>query len=62
MSAMFRAFSKEIKQGEAHHFLSKIDHTKSRQTAYNQHLEGRKDLFSWGIDNGIVDASISKLA
>jgi hypothetical protein len=62
MSALFRAFSKEVRLGEAHHFLCKVDRSKSRQDAFREYQEGQRDLSLWGMSLGIDDASISKLA
>ena len=62
MTALYRAYAREISLGEAHHFLCKIDRSKSLQDAFKEHQEGRKDLTAWGMSHGIDDASISKLA
>ncbi|WP_156995799.1 hypothetical protein [Paenibacillus stellifer] len=54
-------FSREIRLEEAHHFIAHIDKSKSRQDAYKEYQEGRKDLAAWGINNGI-DGSVSRIA
>lgn len=60
-NSFFRVFSKEIRLAEAHHFIAHINKSKSRQTAYMEYQEGRRDLTAWGINNGI-DGSISRIA
>jgi hypothetical protein len=60
-NSLFRVFSREVRLAEAHHFIAHIDKSKSRQDAYKEYQEGRKDLTAWGINNGI-DGSISRMA
>lgn len=62
MTALFRAFKKEFSIGYAHHYLCKIDRSKSVQTAFKEYQEGREQLRAWATSNGITDSSLSKIA
>ncbi|MCY9592826.1 hypothetical protein [Paenibacillus chitinolyticus] len=61
-NSFFRVFSKEVSLGEAHHFITIVDKSKSLQEAFKEYQEGRKELTAWGISNGVVDSSISRVA
>jgi len=45
----FRAFSNEVRHGEAHHFLCKVDRSKIRQEAFREYQEGQRELSSLGM-------------
>lgn len=62
MSAIYRVFSKEIKEGWAHHFLCKIDAEKTLRDAYNEYIQSIKDLKTWGTTRGYTSHSVRKLA
>jgi transposase-like protein len=62
MSAVYRVFSKEIKEGWAHHFLCKIDAEKTLRDAYNEYMQSIKDLKTWGTTRGYTSHSVRKLA
>jgi hypothetical protein len=62
MTSLFRVFSKEIRLGDAHHFLCKIERSKSITDAFNEAQQARMDLRAWGISKGYVGESLSKLA
>jgi hypothetical protein len=62
MTSLFRVFSKEIRLGDAHHFLCKIDRSKGITDAFNEAQQARMDLRAWGISKGYVGESLSKLA
>ncbi|WP_339315246.1 hypothetical protein [Paenibacillus sp. FSL R10-2734] len=61
-NSFFRIFLREVRLAEAHHFIAHIDKSKSRQDAYKEYQEGRKELTAWGISNDIVGTSISRIA
>ena len=48
IAALFRVFSREIKRGAAHHFLSKIHRNRSRKDAYREYVDAWEELKSWG--------------
>ncbi|MFA1821330.1 hypothetical protein ACDX78_14335 [Virgibacillus oceani] len=58
MSEIYRVFSKEVREGNAHHFLCKVDRNKSLQDAYQEFIYGRKDLKYWGELTGEDTKSI----
>lgn len=62
MNGIYRVFSNEIKDGDAHHFLCKVDRDKKLQVAYQEYLYARKDLKHWGDLAGEDTKSIHKLA
>jgi transposase-like protein len=62
MTSIYRVFSKEIRLYDAHHFLSKIDRHKTKQEAYKEYHEARKDLKLWGVASGVDKESVSTLA
>lgn len=59
---LYRVFNKEIKMGEAHHFLCKVDRSKSIQDAYQEYLNAINDIKSWGEWNGYTNLPLKKLA
>lgn len=50
---IYRVFSKDFRLYNAHHFVCKIDKTKSRKQAYEEHKEAKKFLKEWGNVRGI---------
>ncbi|MCI3921206.1 insertion element protein [Paenibacillus sp. TRM 82003] len=60
-TALYRAFSREIRLGEAHHFLILLDREKSLKQAFNECTESRKELAAWAGSRGI-QGSISTIA
>ncbi|MCI3923558.1 insertion element protein [Paenibacillus sp. TRM 82003] len=63
IAALHRAFAKEIRRGLGHHFLCKIDRTKTRQEAYREYQGSHEELREWAAQRGIVgDKSITRLA
>ncbi|MHA6529133.1 insertion element protein [Paenibacillus sp. BAC0078] len=61
-NSFFRVFSKEIRLGEAHHFITMVDKSKDLPTAFRECQEGKKELSAWALSNGVVDRSISYIA
>jgi transposase-like protein len=62
MTAIYRVFAREIRLGEGHHFLCKVDRSKSLKDAFMEYKEAIEDLKSWGMSRGYVSESFSKLA
>ena len=62
MTALFRVFARQVRLGDAHHFLCKIDHSKSLPSAYAEYSQSRKDLKMWGIENNYEKTPVSVLA
>lgn len=62
MTALFRVFSNEIKLSDAHHFLCKIERSKSKFDAFQEYKMGRNDLKSWGTMNGYERKGYYELA
>ncbi|WP_456279296.1 insertion element protein [Bacillus sp. AK128] len=48
INSVYRMFSDDFRLYNAHHFINKIDKTKSRKQAYEEYIEARKFLKSWG--------------
>lgn len=53
MNALYRVFSKDFRLYNAHQFVCKIDKTKTRKQAYEEHKEAKKFLKEWGDIRGI---------
>lgn len=62
MTALYRVFKDEIRDGRAHHFLCKVDRSKTKQEAYMEYKDGRENLVRWGRSIGETKASLSALA
>lgn len=62
MTAINRVFAREIRLFAAHHFLCKIDRSKSRRDAFRESLKARSNLVAWGQSNGYHKMSLSKMA
>lgn len=62
MSAIYRVFSKEIREGVTHHFLCKIDRGKSLRDSYTEYEQSIRDLKAWGTSKGYTFRSITALA
>lgn len=60
--AIYRVFGKEIRLGDAHHFLCMVDKTKSRKEAYSEFKEAKTDLLMWGFNSGYDTNSLYSLA
>ncbi|OMD90639.1 insertion element protein [Paenibacillus odorifer] len=61
-TALYRAFQREVRIGEAHHFLCKMDRTKTRAQAFREFQEGKADLQAWALSSGVSADTISQLA
>lgn len=62
MNSIYRVFSKEFRLYDTHHFINKIDKTKSRKQAYKEPKEAGKWLRDWGASKGIHTSSLYGLA
>ena len=61
-SAIKKAFSDEIQQGNLHYFVNNFDKTLSRVDAYNEFIESKKYLREWAKANELEDLSMYDLA
>ncbi|BAU29324.1 hypothetical protein DFP93_11642 [Aneurinibacillus soli] len=61
MTALFRVFAREVRRADAHHFLCKIDRTKSLKDAFTEYQDTIRDLEVWGARKG-YSGSVRKLA
>ncbi len=62
ITSLLRVYSKEIRLGEAHHFLCHINKTNTKKDAHKEHQNGKDDLRSWGFNQGHDDLSLYKIA
>lgn len=62
LTSLRRVFSHEIRLGDAHHFLCKIDRNKSLHDTYQEHQEAKSDLIGWGQSHGLYRTSLRYLA
>lgn len=61
-TAIYRVFSDDIRLYNAHHFVSKIDKTKSTKQKYEEHVEAKRFLTDWGSSHGYSTKSLYVLA
>lgn len=62
MAALFRVFAREIRLGDAHHFLCQLDEQKTIKRALVEHSQAQRDLKAWGLDNDLQGYSVIDLA
>jgi hypothetical protein len=63
MSALMRAFSKEVRLSDLHHFIYKIiDKSKSLPENMRDHREARSELRKWAQEIGIENKGIYQIA
>lgn len=62
INSLYRVFSKDFRLYNAHHFVCKIDKTKSKKQAYEEHKEAKKFLKDWGSTKTFRSGSLYGLA
>lgn len=58
--SLYRVFAPEIRRAEAHHFLCQLEPGKSREQAYREHVEARKDLDNYARSLGVSRSVAAK--
>ena len=61
-TAIYRVFSDDIRLYNAHHFVSKMDKTKSTKQKYEDYIEAKRYLTDWGNSHGYSTRSLYTLA
>ncbi|MEK5444433.1 insertion element protein [Fredinandcohnia sp. FSL W7-1320] len=62
ISALMRVFLKEIDLGDAHHFIYKIDKSKSLRESMEDYKDSRAVIRNWALNSNIDDKNITRLA
>lgn len=62
INSLYRVFSKDFRLYNAHHFVCKIDKTKSKKQAYEEYKEAKKFLKDWGSSKPFRSGSLYGLA
>lgn len=62
ITPVFRVFATEIKEGNALHFLCKVEKGKTKKEAYNEYVEARELLKEWKKANDITKISDTNVA
>ncbi|MBZ9606798.1 hypothetical protein G9F73_002985 [Clostridium estertheticum] len=62
ITPLFRVFATEIKEGNALHFLCKVEKGKTNKEAYNEYVEARELLKEWKKTNEITKISDTNVA
>jgi transposase-like protein len=62
INSLYRVFSTDFRLYNAHHFVCKIDKTKSKKEAYAEHKEAKKFLKDWGSTKLARSVSLYGLA
>src|SRR5690606_22271958 len=62
ISALMRVFLKEIDLGDAHHFIYKIDKSKSLRESMDNYKDSRAVIRNWALNSNIDDKNITRLA
>lgn len=62
ISALMRVFAKEIKLNDLHHFIYKIDKSKTYKETMKDYVDSKATIKHWGIKKGIEDSNINDLA
>lgn len=60
--SIFRVFAKEVRLGNAHHFLCQIDKSNTLRDAFTQYTDAKEWLRNWGTRKGYERTSLSSLA
>lgn len=61
-TSIYRVFSDDIRLYNAHHFVSKMDKTKSAKQKYEDYIEAKRYLTDWGNFHGYSTRSLYMLA
>ena len=62
ITSFSRAFTDEIKQKKAYHFICKVDKTLSRQDAFTEHVKSIQDLEEWAEWRNIKYSTLYEIA
>lgn len=62
ITAYNRVFNEEIKNNDAYYFLSKTNKSLSRNEAYEEFVEAKKELLEWGKTNNLSFDNLTELA
>jgi len=61
-NAFYRVFNKESRLGDAHHFVCKVDKTKTRKKCLEEFEEAKEDLLYWGATKGYDTKFLRRLS